>query len=71
MDTQSVSFPCPHCGHEVTVSQVQGDHCPACRFEFKWFQPEEQRTAEDYHAVLTGKKYLATLPERGYIIAHE
>jgi hypothetical protein len=53
------------------VTQVQGDRCPGCDFEFKWFQAAEVQTARDYHAVLTGDKYLLELPEgRGWIVAH-
>jgi len=54
------------------VSQVQGDHCPGCNFEFKWFQSGEKRTALDYLAILTGETHLVALPESdGYIVAHE
>jgi len=67
-----VRFACPQCGGEVSVSQVQGDRCPQCGFEFKRFSPGEQRTAQDYLAVLTGEKHLVTLPEgKGFVIAHE
>ena len=53
-ETEAVRFACPQCGTEVMVSQVQGDRCPGCHFEFKWFAPEEERTAQDYLLVLTG-----------------
>jgi hypothetical protein len=56
----------------VSVSQVQGDRCRGCGFEFKWFAPGEERTAQDYLEVLTGEKHLLALGEgRGVIVAHE
>jgi hypothetical protein len=56
----------------VEVSAVQGDRCPGCQFEFKRFGPGERQTAQDYHAVLTGRKHLLELPEGGgWIVAHE
>jgi hypothetical protein len=67
----TVTFPCPRCGTATTVTQVQGDRCSGCDFEFKWFQAPEVQTARDYHDVLTGEKYLLELPEgRGWIVAH-
>jgi hypothetical protein len=75
-DTSEKSFPpihfvCPKCGAAVTVSQSQGERCPGCRFEFKWFLPHEAEPARDYYTVLTGEKYLFTLPnESGWIVAH-
>ncbi|MGV3723196.1 MAG: hypothetical protein ACO1SX_20025 [Actinomycetota bacterium] len=71
MEPLTVSFTCPECSQAAVVSQVQGDHCAGCGFEFKWFQPGEERTAEDYMEILTGKKHLLTLGEGGFIIAHE
>lgn len=63
---------CPACESRTQVGQVQGDRCEECGFEFKWFAPDERRTAEDYLAILTGRKYLAELPEAaGWLIAHE
>jgi hypothetical protein len=51
---------------------VQGDRCPGCGFEFKWFAAGEGHTAGDYMSVLTGQKHLLTLPDDcGFIIAHE
>ena len=70
--SDSVPFSCPHCGTAVSISQVQGDRCPGCGFEFKWFAPGEERTARDYLAVLTGEKHLLPLGEgRGSVVAHE
>jgi len=75
-DTSEKSFPairfaCPKCGTAVTVSQSQGDRCPGCGFEFKWFLPHEAQPARDYHAVLTGEKYLVELPDSaGWVVAH-
>ncbi len=67
-----VEFTCPQCGTEVRVTQVQGDRCTSCRFEFKWFGSGEQRTAEDYFAVLTRRKHFLPLAgAEGYIVAHE
>jgi hypothetical protein len=67
----TVVFPCPRCGTAATVSQVQGDRCTGCAFEFKWFQAPEVQTARDYHEVLTGEKYLLELADgRGWIVAH-
>lgn len=67
-----VEFACPQCGTQAAVSQVQGDRCPGCGFEFKWFAPNEERTAGDYHEVLTRTKHLLTLsPGLGFIVAHE
>ena len=68
----SVTFPCPECGTEATVSQVQGDRCGGCGFEFKWFAADEARTVEDFLAVLTGRRHRLELQEGGgFIIAHE
>lgn len=68
----SVTLTCPHCGTQSIVTQVQGDRCPGCHFEFKWFQPDEERTARDYLAILTGETHLLVLPDdEGYIVAHE
>jgi hypothetical protein len=68
----SVQFTCPHCGAETVVSQVQGDRCGGCGFEFKWFAPGEERTAQDYLQVLTGQKHLLTLDAgHGWVVAHE
>ncbi len=70
--SEPVQFPCPQCGATVSVSQVQGDRCPGCHFEFKWFGGGESHTARDYHAVLTRKKHLLELPGgAGFIVAHE
>jgi hypothetical protein len=67
-----VRFACPQCGADNTVSQVQGDRCPGCGFEFKWFGAEEEHTAKDYHAVLTRRKHYLALPDgAGFIVAHE
>jgi hypothetical protein len=67
-----VQFGCPQCGAEARVGQVQGDRCPGCGFEFKWFSAGECRTAEDYLTVLTGSKHMLTLDGgQGYIVAHE
>ncbi|MCC2668686.1 MAG: hypothetical protein K0Q72_1157 [Armatimonadetes bacterium] len=72
MPPTSVTFPCPQCGVTVEVSQVQGDLCPSCGFEFKWFQAGEERTAHDYLAILTGSTHLVALPgDEGFIVAHE
>lgn len=72
MATTAVQFTCPQCGAETRVSQVQGDRCASCAFEFKWFQADEERTARDYLAILTGRTHLFALPEdQGYIVAHE
>ncbi len=71
-EVQAVRFPCPHCSAQAEVSQVQGDRCPGCGFEFKWFAAGEGHTAGDYMSVLTGQKHLLTLPDDcGFIIAHE
>jgi hypothetical protein len=67
----AIRFACPKCGTEVRVVQSQGDLCPGCNFEFKWFLPHEAEPARDYHEVLTGEKYLLALPDgRGWIVAH-
>jgi primosomal protein N' len=74
METEqsSLEFTCPQCGATPAVTQVQGDRCPGCHFEFKWFGPGEARLAEDYHHVLTRRKHLLALPEgQGFIVAHE
>jgi hypothetical protein len=68
----SVRFACPQCGGQAEVAQLQGDRCPGCGFEFKWFSPHERRTAIDYLAALTGVKHLVALaPTDGFVIAHE
>ena len=75
-ETEEKSFPpvrfaCPRCHTSVMVRQSQGDRCPGCGFEFKWFLPHEAEMADDYHAVLTGEKYLVRLPSgEGWIVAH-
>ena len=70
--TNTTSFLCPQCGKPAAVSQVQGDRCPGCAFEFKWFGPGEERTARDYFAVLTRRKhFLALAQDQGFIVAHE
>jgi hypothetical protein len=70
--SESVSFECPGCGGPCAVSQVQGDRCPGCGAEFKWFAAAEERSAQDYLSVLTGRKHLVTLPQgEGFIISHE
>ena len=67
-----IRFECPHCRADNTVSQVQGDRCSGCNFEFKWFGPGEGHTARDYLAVLTREKHFLVLPEgQGFIVAHE
>jgi hypothetical protein len=67
----AIQFACPKCGTAVTVVQSQGDLCPGCEFEFKWFLPHEAEPARDYFAVLTGEKYTLVLPgDRGWIVAH-
>jgi hypothetical protein len=73
MSTPStVQFSCPQCATEAVVSQVQGDRCPGCGFEFKWFAAGEERTAQDYLHVLTGRKHLLALAGgQGCIVAHE
>ena len=69
---ESVRFSCPHCGAAAEVAQVQGDRCPGCRFEFKWFGAGEKQTAGDYLVVLTGEKHFLALPEgQGFVVAHE
>lgn len=69
---ESVQFACPECGAAAEVSQVQGDRCPGCGCEFKWFRAGERHAAGDYLHVLTGRKHLLALPgEQGFIIAHE
>ena len=68
----AIPFTCPHCHHAAAISQVQGDRCPSCGFEFKWFGPDEARMAEDYLEVLSGPKYRTELAEgQGTVIAHE
>ncbi|MBM3459082.1 MAG: hypothetical protein FJX77_11195 [Armatimonadetes bacterium] len=70
--TEGIEFQCPHCRASSRVSQVQGDRCAGCGFEFKWFGPEERRTALDYLEALTRTKHLLTLsPDAGFVIAHE
>jgi hypothetical protein len=70
--SDATHFVCPQCGGATTVSQVQGDRCSSCGFEFKWFGPGEARTAQDYLEVLTGRKHLLPLDAgQGFIVAHE
>jgi len=67
-----VDFRCPHCGAAARVSQVQGDRCPGCGFEFKWYGAVEQHTAEDFQAAVSGATHFLELePGLGYIVAHE
>jgi hypothetical protein len=71
-DLNSIRFRCPQCGGEAEVRAVQGERCPDCQFEYKRFGPGERRTAEDYLAVLTGRKHLLELAEgQGWVVAHE
>lgn len=66
-----IQFACPRCGTTAVVSQSQGDRCPGCGFEFKWFLPHEAAPAQDYFDVLTGEKYRLELPGgAGWVIAH-
>lgn len=68
----AIHFPCPHCGSSARVTQVQGDRCPGCGFEFKHFGAGEEWAARDYHRVLTRRKHLLPLAEgQGYVVAHE
>ena len=70
--TEALTILCPHCGGEATLSQVQGDRCTRCGFEFKWFGPGERRMADDYLSILTGEKHFAPLPDgMGFVVAHE
>jgi hypothetical protein len=75
-DTSEKSFPpvrfgCPKCGQAVEVVQSQGDLCPGCGFEFKWFLPHEEKPARDFHAAVTGETYFLSLPDgAGWIVAH-
>src|SRR5437868_6942591 len=75
-DTSEQSYPpirfrCPKCGTTATVRQSQGDRCPGCGFEFKWFLPHEAEPARDYYAILTGEKYFLALAHgAGWIVAH-
>lgn len=67
-----VQFACPQCGTTNQVSQVQGDRCPGCGFEFKWFGAGEEASARDYFHVLTRQKHFVALTSsEGFIIAHE
>lgn len=66
----AIQFACPKCAAAATVSQSQGDRCPGCGFEFKWFLPHEGAPARDYFEVLTGEKYFVALPDDGWIVAH-
>lgn len=62
---------CPHCGAAAGVSQVQGDRCPGCGFEFDWFGAGEEFAARDFLDALTGEKHLVALPdESGFLVAH-
>jgi hypothetical protein len=69
--SQAIQFECPQCGASTTVSQVQGDRCDGCGFEFKWFGPGEEHVARDYYAVLTRQKHLLLVEGAGFIVAHE
>ena len=69
---QEVRFTCPECGTLAEVTQVQGDRCPGCGFEFKRFDRGEERAARDYLAVLTGRKHFLPLKAAdGFVVAHE
>ncbi len=71
MIQNAIQFHCPCCQQPAAVSQVQGDRCPSCSCEFKWFGPGEERMADDYLAVLSGPKYRLDLPNgQGRVIAH-
>jgi transposase-like protein len=71
MSVNEIQFACPRCASQARVSQVQGDRCPGCGYEFKWFRGGEGQTAQDYYAILTGEKFLLELPEgQGWIVAH-
>ena len=75
-DTTEKSFPpvrfaCPHCARAVVVVQSQGDLCPGCGFEFKWFLPHEEKPAFDFHAAVSGEKHILVLADgAGWIVAH-
>jgi ribosomal protein L37AE/L43A len=69
---ETVEFRCPQCGSPAVVRQIQGDRCPGCSFEFKWYAPTEEENAEDYHQALSGRRHLLPLaPGQGVIVAHE
>lgn len=68
---QPLELACPRCGGSVTVSQVQGDRCPACGVELKRFGPSERETARDYFRVLTGRRHYVELPEGEFVVAHD
>jgi hypothetical protein len=71
-DYPYVDFACPHCGAPARVTQVQGDRCPGCGFEFKWYGAVETYTAADFQAAVSGAThFLALEPGLGYIVAHE
>ena len=64
--------PCPRCAAaEQHVTQVQGDRCPTCGFEFKLFRTEEESLAREFFAQIEREKYFVELPEFGYAVVHE
>jgi hypothetical protein len=75
-DTSEKSFPpvrfaCPHCQTAVVVVQSQGDLCPGCGFEFKWFLPHEEKPAVDFYDAVSGVKHFLMLADgAGWIVAH-
>lgn len=68
----SVAAECGRCHAVVVVRQIQGDRCPGCNAEFKYFAPGEEACARDYFQALTGWKSLDHLPDdAGFVISHE
>lgn len=65
-----VTFSCPACGATASLSAVQGDRCPGCAREFTWFRAHEHQAALDFHAAVTGEKYLVELPGGGWVSVH-
>ncbi len=66
-----IDVACPHCGASARISQVQGDRCPGCNFEFKRFGPGEAHVWEDFFQTLTRQKYRLGLGANGFLVAHE
>jgi len=68
--SRSYELECPRCATPVLVTQVQGDRCPGCNFEFTVFEPGQDLVAGAFYDVLTGDKYVQELPDGGKVVVH-
>jgi uncharacterized protein (DUF983 family) len=68
--TGPISFNCPHCSAAAMLTAVQGDRCPRCGLEFTFFEPDQGIVVRQFCRILTGEKYLCSLPGGSQVVAH-